>query len=307
MTRQTKCKICNSQNVKVVNTHSDLRISTEAALVELKCQDCNINFLDFKASMNYYEKGPVWDEFNFKYQKEKIEVIRKYCFTSFKNKKILDIGCARGAFLKAIKNEGGLATGVELDFYNSDYCIKSGLKVLNQDVQNIDWGKEKFDIITLWHVIEHVNNLNELMDSIKHITKKDGYLIILTPNFDSWQKNIFGKYWFHYDIPRHLNFFSPGILKNFLKEHGFQTKKEKYNFHYDDSAVGLLNSILIYISAKLLNSSKNLAYKNVRHSKKVAIIHKIILSIIKVLYYPFFIITSFFKKEATVLLIAKRF
>lgn len=132
---------------------------------------------------------------------------------SFKteDKNLLDVGCGTGDFLLVCKNNGWKVAGVEPSAKakiaaekkltsNSASEIYSDINQLNSEAQ--------FDVITLWHVLEHVPDLETYISALKKLLKPDGVLIIAVPNFKSFDANYYKQYWAAFDVPRHLWHFS---------------------------------------------------------------------------------------------------
>ena len=82
-----------------------------------------------------------------------------------------------------------------------------------------------FDIITLWHVLEHIHDLNGRMEKIATLLKPSGTLIIAVPNSNSWDAFHYQDFWAAYDLPRHLYHFTPDTLKKLANKHGFNLKE----------------------------------------------------------------------------------
>jgi 2-polyprenyl-3-methyl-5-hydroxy-6-metoxy-1,4-benzoquinol methylase len=133
---------------------------------------------------------------------------------------LLDVGCATGEFLFAMKRRGWNVVGVEPDEKAREYAQDSGVTVFSNigDVSS----NEKFDIITFWHVLEHVYDFHETMDYVDRFIKKGGFLIVTLPNIDSVDFKIYGKSWIALDPPRHLYHFSPVTIKNLLNKYNFK-------------------------------------------------------------------------------------
>ena len=81
---------------------------------------------------------------------------------------------------------------------------------------------QEFDVITLWHVLEHVHLLHERMNKTVEIMKPDGTLIIAVPNSDSWDARYYGKFWAAYDLPRHLYHFSQETMQILAQKHALK-------------------------------------------------------------------------------------
>ena len=121
-------------------------------------------------------------------------------------KKILDIGCGTGDFLNVCKKNNYKVFGVEP---NENANKIASNKIGGKLVKNLNEILEsQFDIITLWHVLEHVPNLEEYISQIKKLLKPSGYLIIAVPNFKSFDADYYKQYWAAFDVPRHLWHFS---------------------------------------------------------------------------------------------------
>lgn len=130
--------------------------------------------------------------------------------------KILDIGAGVGDFLMTAKNDGWEIIGIEPSEKAKNIAIKKGVSFVN-DVKEIE--SHSLDVITMWHVLEHVPNLEEQITELKRMIKPNGTIIIAVPNFNSFDANYYGNYWAAFDVPIHLWHFSKtAIQKLFAKE-----------------------------------------------------------------------------------------
>ena len=130
--------------------------------------------------------------------------------------KILDIGAGVGDFLMTAKNDGWEIIGIEPSEKAKNIAIKKGVSFVNE-VKEIE--SHSLDVITMWHVLEHVPNLEEQITELKRMIKPNGTIIIAVPNFNSFDANYYGNYWAAFDVPIHLWHFSKtAIQKLFAKE-----------------------------------------------------------------------------------------
>ncbi|GAB4042644.1 hypothetical protein GCM10028774_55530 [Spirosoma jeollabukense] len=83
-------------------------------------------------------------------------------------------------------------------------------------------GEQPFDIITLWHVLEHIPTLNETIPDLHKLLAEQGTLLIAVPNSDSYDAHTFKQYWAAYDVPRHLYHFTPSTIEPLFRKHGFK-------------------------------------------------------------------------------------
>ncbi|WMW77848.1 class I SAM-dependent methyltransferase [Flavobacterium sp. 20NA77.7] len=144
--------------------------------------------------------------------KNKVKLINSY----HKNKgALLDVGCGTGDFLVEAQNQGWKATGYEPN--------ESAKKLTNsKNVSTIDnlvsLSANSFDVITLWHVLEHVPNLEEYIKNLKKLLKPSGTLIVAVPNYKSYDAIYYKRHWAAYDVPRHLWHFSKKSIKRLFSD-----------------------------------------------------------------------------------------
>lgn len=130
--------------------------------------------------------------------------------------RILDIGAGVGDFLSVCKNDGWQTIGIEPSEKAKNIAKSKGVSF----VENLsELEDHSFDIITMWHVLEHVPNLEEQIAELKRLIKSNGTIIIAVPNFKSFDAKHYGQFWAAYDVPIHLWHFSKtAIQKLFAKE-----------------------------------------------------------------------------------------
>jgi len=120
-------------------------------------------------------------------------------------KSILDIGAGTGAFLSFIKSDFRYVTGIEPNQKARELAQEKGIS-LEQDLNDV---RDKlFDVITMWHVLEHVPNLEETILDVEALLKPNGLLIVAVPNFYSFDAAYYKSFWAAFDAPRHLWHFS---------------------------------------------------------------------------------------------------
>ncbi|NOR45868.1 MAG: methyltransferase domain-containing protein [Candidatus Delongbacteria bacterium] len=140
-----------------------------------------------------------------------------------KNKNILEIGSGSGMFLNLLKKEGYNVDGVE----PSDSGVSYAKENYNLDLELAYFEdfefKKKYDLIIMFHVLEHFNDPVSVLEKIKKNLNKDGILFIKVPRVDSWGAKIFRKYWSGYDLPRHRFHFSKNGLIGLLNKYSFHT------------------------------------------------------------------------------------
>ena len=133
--------------------------------------------------------------------------------------KLLDIGAGTGDFLVVAKNDGWNITGIEPSAKAKGIAINKGVNFADS-LSVLE--SHSFDIITMWHVLEHVPNLEDYLSELKRLIKPTGTIIIAVPNFKSFDANFYGRHWAAYDVPRHIWHFSKTAIEKLFAEKGIQ-------------------------------------------------------------------------------------
>lgn len=149
----------------------------------------------------------------------KIKFIQKTC----PSKGImLDIGCGTGEFLVCANENGWSTIGFEPSLSAASLARNKGLKLMSslEDVES-----HSVDVITMWHVLEHVIDLEEQISELKRMLKPSGILIIAVPNFKSFDAEYYKNYWAAFDVPRHIWHFSQKGIYKIFSQRGFKLIK----------------------------------------------------------------------------------
>ncbi len=144
---------------------------------------------------------------------------------------VLDIGAGTGDFLEYLLKSDWHTQGVEPNESARNRAQEKGL-VLRE---NIDVVTDSFDVITMWHVLEHVYDLEKQIAWLKAHLTKEGTLFIAVPNFESHDAQHYGSQWAAYDVPRHLYHFSEESIKKLFLESGLKvigTEPMKFDAYY---------------------------------------------------------------------------
>ena len=137
---------------------------------------------------------------------------------------LLDYGCGTGAFIKECQDKGWTVTGFEPD---DDARRLAGERTSQKILKDSNELKTQanLDVITLWHVLEHVANLTDTLAMLASKLKTGGYLVIAVPNPASKDASMYGPNWAAYDVPRHLYHFTPGVLTELIETYGLKLQK----------------------------------------------------------------------------------
>ena len=151
--------------------------------------------------------------------------------------KILDLGAGTGDFLVAAKKNDWEIFGVEPNAKARKLAAQKGVDLI-EDVSSLP--EKFFDVITMWHVLEHVPDLEEQISELNRLLKPDGLLVIAVPNFKSYDAQKYKEHWAAYDVPRHLYHFSPESIEKLFHSDGFSLTSQKGLF-FDAFYVSLLS------------------------------------------------------------------
>ena len=175
---------------------------------------------------------------------------------------LLDFGCGTGHFLSKANQMNWNAYGYEIDPNASEIARKQNPGKVISDLEKTD---QKFDIITAWHVLEHVNDLKKTIKQLRKLLNENGHMIIALPNHQSYDASIYKEHWAAYDVPRHLYHFNKTSILEFCRRFKF-TLINTVPMVFDSYYVSLLSER--YRKGSFINAFKNgyLSNKKARKS-----------------------------------------
>lgn len=283
----TACPICEDDRLRLYTEAKDHLTSNETFKI-LECANCQFRFTQdipdqaqigqYYASENYIShsntnKGLVNKLYHFARNymlNAKVKLLDK--FNNSSDKTLLDIGSGTGHFLSAAESKGWKVKGIEADEGARTFSIKEfGLEVHNTDKFN-DLSANQFQIISMWHVLEHVHTLHEYIQKIHELLADDGTLIIAVPNSNSLDAKHYKSHWAGWDVPRHLYHFTPKSMERLLNKHQFQIKEKKM-MPFDPFYISLLSeqyqgASLAFIKGMLLGNIS--FYKGLSNTDKAS-------------------------------------
>ena len=155
---------------------------------------------------------------------------------------VLDVGCGRGIMLDHLRALGYEAHGIELNEAAAWHARnRLGLDVATGDFLTSPHERERFQAVIFWHTLEHFHNPVEALARARELLRPGGLLAVAVPNFDSLQARLFGRHWFHLDVPRHYFHFGTRSLESVLARHAFRVVRVDH-FCFEQNPFGWLQS-----------------------------------------------------------------
>ncbi|HVW15538.1 MAG TPA: class I SAM-dependent methyltransferase [Mucilaginibacter sp.] len=257
--RIESCTVCGNHESTTVSTKYE-KLEVDRLKYELrKCSNCSHIFTFFYADVElnkYYDEGDYTVRDTRKSIYYKIQALdnNKILNTLDRlspGKELLDFGCGKGTFLSFAIRKGFVVAGVETSKPRADYAANTFNIAVNRDFYSKGQiFNRKFSIITIFHVLEHLENVKDLFKNLVNDNlKPDGIVVIEVPNFGSWQSRWAGKRWLHLDIPRHVNHFTADSLEKFVNDCGLKTIK-KGTFSWYMGIIGMAQSLMSLLGYK---------------------------------------------------------
>ncbi|MCG8386412.1 MAG: class I SAM-dependent methyltransferase [Cytophagales bacterium] len=227
------CPVCGSHSFVNYLTCKDHSISQEDFTIT-QCTHCSFLFTNPRPTTarlpRYYQsqdyishKDKATNPINLAYKlarhftlRSKIKLVHKYQHRGH----IIDIGCGTGHFLQQARRAGWNTTGVEPDA--GARAIASELLGNTIYASLDDLGDHSFNMITLWHVLEHVPDLNSYISTLKKLLTDSGTIFVAVPNHKSYDATHYQEHWAAYDVPRHLYHFDQHTLAKLFEKHQFK-------------------------------------------------------------------------------------
>lgn len=238
--RLTNCPLCKSVhflNHLIVKDHAN----TQESFTICRCTKCELWFTNPRPTLSaihkYYDtesyishKNKSDTLINFLYKQiRKLTIRNKLNWLKERNKtpgRLLDFGCGTGHFLYAAKQKGWITTGLEPNIEARTIAIEEHQLTIYENLDTVN-KERKYDVITLFHVLEHVHDLKETIKQLLELLKKRGTLYIAVPNRDSPDYHQYKEDWAALDIPRHLYHFNKQSMQFLAEKYSLKIIDEK--------------------------------------------------------------------------------
>ncbi len=277
MEKVKKCIICGSDKFSEHQKCVDYLVTQEEFILN-KCSNCGFVFTNPRPSI--IEIGPYYkseDYYSHSSENRSLISMAYNWVRSYNIKKklsliksktlntgnLLDYGCGAGLFIHQAKKEGWSVNGIEPSEDARKVAHSFGLDVKSPESID-DLKDESFDVISLWHVLEHLHDIEEVIPKLKAVLKEKGYLVVAVPNLLSWDAEKYQDKWAAYDVPRHIYHFSPKDIQGLFDKFGMRVVST-YPMKFDSFYVSLLSenkSIMAYLRAFINGLRSNMSAKS---------------------------------------------
>lgn len=271
------CPICQSTEFEYQLTCKDFTVSKEEFNI-VSCKNCNFfityphpdekQISKYYQSENYISHSDKKDSFFDKLYhlvrkytlKQKVNLVKRYV----PHGTILDIGCGTGYFLNECKNNNFDTIGIEPNEIARISCQKKGLKVF-ENINEILNQNKSINVVSLWHVLEHIHQPKDLLIKIHSLLSTKGILILALPNRNSFDAKYYKQFWAGYDVPRHIYHFTKKNVIDITKNKFILL--DTYPMYFDSSYVSILSEKYKGSKIPLLKGLCTGLYSNIKSIK----------------------------------------
>ncbi|OYV96580.1 MAG: hypothetical protein B7Z73_00475 [Planctomycetia bacterium 21-64-5] len=216
-----------------------------------------------------------------------------------RGKRLLDVGCGDGGFLRAAQRLGWQVSGTELE---PQQARSLGLDV-RAEIDDFR-ASEKFDCVTFWHSLEHLPRPHEALRQARERLQPGGVLLVSVPDAGGWQARLFGRHWLHLDVPRHLFHFNRPSLARLLETTGFVLVGHwHHEIEYD--LIGWSQSALNLVAAEPNIFLHSLIRRPVRAGRAARATHLVLGAILSGAALPLVAVSSCLGRGGTLIVAAK--
>ena len=297
MTQVQQCPICEGNILSPFLNCKDYTVSHETFTIQ-ECSHCKFlltspvpgpsELPEYYKSDTYISHSPkatTWIDriyltargFTLKW---KLQLIQNYLTHSDSNN-LLDYGCGTGEFLKSCKSAGFQVQGIEPSEKGRNQSMLATSQSIYGTISELP--ADNFQVITLWHVLEHITDLNQTLSQLNKKLTHTGTIFIAVPNHNSWDATHYQNHWGAYDVPRHLWHFSQADMQSLLAKHSLKIidkipmkldafyvslLSEKYRNNGKLNFSGLFSAFYNGIKSNLL------ARKNLEYSSLIYVVRK---------------------------------
>jgi 2-polyprenyl-3-methyl-5-hydroxy-6-metoxy-1,4-benzoquinol methylase len=288
------CPICNQQETKKNLEVKDNSVSKETFTIA-ECESCGFKFTNPRPDATeigrYYqsEEYVSHNDSNKGLINGLYQLVKKYTLwkklnlmvqiSGKKTGKLLDYGCGTGDFIKILHDVKWEVNGLEPDEGARKLAQNKVGEERVKDLSKLNSLDNNYDVITCWHVVEHIHELNSTLEKLIAAMHPKGKLLIAVPNITSYDSVHYKEFWAALDVPRHLYHFRPLDIENLAKNHGLKLERT-LPMVFDSFYVSMLSekykggNILKAFWIGLLSNLKAASKANDTYSSQIYILQK---------------------------------
>ncbi len=219
------CPVCEGRRFT-----AEFRSSSGYEIV--RCSACGLVFTDARSAPPPSTLYPPFEQTDTPAQRGARQALSLFTLQRARlvesvsaGRRLLDYGAGAGQFARFMAGRGFDVVGLEP--YSLGRTLEEpSLKLVRAPLAEVKASLGTFDVITLWHVLEHLERPLPLLRELRELLRPGGALVVSVPNFASWQSRVFKGGWFHLDAPRHLLQFEPATLEDCLRRAGFRVTQQ---------------------------------------------------------------------------------
>jgi SAM-dependent methyltransferase len=304
LSHSVSCALCGESRTVGIHRRADLLYGTTDELFTIaRCVGCGLVRLDpqpsdlarFYPAAYWLEPTPLEDAYRRLVLRDHLRFVKRALGTG---QCVLDVGCGSGLFLRELLAARPGLKAVGLD--NSSQAVTTarrryGIRVIAADLLHSPFSDGSFDLITMFHVLEHLSDPAAYLAAAHRLLAAEGKLVLQTPNLDCWQYRLFGSRWSGLDVPRHLYDFRAEDLCRLLENNGFRIVRVKH-FSWRDNPAGLATTIAPHLEPVARAARGAMARNSLCHSLYLAL---------TIASFPFAVIEAWFGHGSSVMIEAE--
>lgn len=231
------CSICGSSQIRDVNPKTQIVQCQACGFIFVSPRPTQQDIINFAYGENHYQVWIKENKTRFLMWQKRVNFIKKLK----PHGTLMDVGCGLGMFVDIAAKEGYSVTGLDSSRFACEYArshYNFNDKIHLGSLETVDLGLGQFDIITLWHVLEHVPDPRSALERVYHLLKDDGVVVIAVPNISNWKKPIkkllqIGEYYqLHPYDEIHLSHFNLKTLSYLLEQAGYHVLDKGVDDYY---------------------------------------------------------------------------